>query len=102
MSAFAHWRQRRPLSVSYATVMPQMPGEKLHDFLTLLYRQHSLPLAESYSAQKFGTLHAIQGSMFQFQGFLRITLNDEEPRRKRRGIRKQRREFIPKASSPNV
>jgi hypothetical protein len=39
--------------------MPQMPGEKLHDFLTLLYRQHSLPLAESYSAQKFGTLHAV-------------------------------------------
>src|SRR6266436_6246942 len=44
MSAFAHWRQRRPLSVSYATVMPQMPGEKLHDFLPLFYRQHSLPL----------------------------------------------------------
>jgi hypothetical protein len=44
--------------------MPQMPGEKLHDFLTLLYRQHSLPLAESYSAQKFGTLHAVQSSMF--------------------------------------
>jgi len=77
MSAFAHWRQRRPLSVSYATVMPQMPGEKLHYFLTLLYRQHSLPLAESYSAQKFGTLHAVQGSMFQVQGFLRITLNIE-------------------------
>jgi hypothetical protein len=29
-------------------------------------------------------------------------MGNEEPRRKRRGIRKQRREFIPKASPPNV